>query len=261
MISAPFAKTVCRALLLSLPLLAHAGSVAQKDFSRIVALTPDAGRGSELFTQCAACHGPDGNGTVNGSIPRIAGQHYRVLVRQIVDFRNGARWDVRMEGVATSHEIIPELQDIADVASYVSTLSRDGARGVGDGQHVERGATIYGPLRFLPRRAGAGRRPRRNSADRRPARRLPGAADLRCRRRTPAAADTKPCEAFRSRSMFEEVLGLSDYLARIGWSDPETWGAVAEVTRQRALLQLECRKSRHARTVCSSGALRVHRET
>ncbi len=221
MFSAPFAKTVYRALLLSLPLLSHAGSVAQKDFSRIVALTPDAGRGSELFTQCAACHGPDGNGTVNGSIPRIAGQHYRVLVRQIVDFRNGARWDVRMEGVATSHEIIPELQDIADVASFVSTLSRDGARGVGDGQHVARGATIYGSSCASCHGAQA------QGDDRRGIPRLAGQHAAYLARQIYDAVDGRRPPLTQSHAKhfaaldFEDVLGLSDYLARIGWSDTE----------------------------------------
>src|ERR1043165_5018903 len=48
-----------------------------------------------------------------------------------------------MEGVATSHEIIPGLQDIADVAKYASDLPRSGAAGTGDGQDRERGAAIY----------------------------------------------------------------------------------------------------------------------
>src|SRR5690349_8372285 len=131
------------AMLLSLPLVAHAETAAQRDFARVLALKPDPRQGEERFQQCAVCHGSDGNGKTDGSIPRIAGQHYRVLARQLVDFRNGARWDMRMEGVATSHQIIPELQDVADVAAYVSGLSRDGARGMGDGEYVERGAALY----------------------------------------------------------------------------------------------------------------------
>ena len=64
----------------------------------------------ELFAQCASCHGPDGGGKTDGSMPRIAGQHYRVLAKQIVDFRHGKRWDFRMEGVATSHESFPSCR-------------------------------------------------------------------------------------------------------------------------------------------------------
>lgn len=131
-------------MLLCVAPLAVAAESSKQDFSRVMALKPDVAHGQQLFEQCSACHGTDGNGATNGSVPRIAGQHYRVVVRQVLDFRRGARWDVRMEDVATSHEIIPGLQDVADVASYVSQLSRDGSRGVGDGQNVDQGAAIYG---------------------------------------------------------------------------------------------------------------------
>src|SRR5688572_27597649 len=97
-----------------LPLFAW-GASASKDLAQVLAGKPDASHGAKLFEQCVACHGTDGGGTVNGSVPRIAGQHYRVLARQIVDFRHGKRWDMRMEGVATSHSILPELPDITDV--------------------------------------------------------------------------------------------------------------------------------------------------
>ncbi len=131
-------------LLLCAPPLALGAESSKQNFTRTMALKPDVNHGQELFGQCAACHGADGGGATNGSIPRIAGQHYRVLVRQVLDFRRGARWDVRMEEVATSHEVVAGLQDIADVASYVSQLSRDGSRGVGDGENIDKGAAIYG---------------------------------------------------------------------------------------------------------------------
>ena len=200
---------------------AQAGSVAQRDYSRIIALKPDVAHGRELFAQCATCHGPDGNGTPNGSIPRIAGQHFRVLARQIADFRNGARWDMRMEGVATSHEIIPELQDISDVATYVSTLGRDGARGVGDGQHVERGAAIYRESCASCHGAEA------QGDNRRGIPRLAGQHSGYLARQIYDAVDGRRPPLARSHGkrfaplVFEEVRGLTDYLARIGWNgDP-----------------------------------------
>ena len=211
-------KLVCCTLLLALPLLANAAPTAQRDFTRILALKPDAEHGRDLFTQCAACHGPDGGGTTNGSIPRIAGQHYRVLVRQVVDFRNGARWDMRMEGVATSHEIMPELQDIADVASYVSLLDRDGTRGVGDGQHVERGAALYKQGCASCHGAEA------QGDDRRGIPRISGQHAAYLARQIYDAVDGRRPPLARSHGKrlapleFEDVLGLTDYLARIGWS-------------------------------------------
>ena len=40
--------------------------------------------GQELYTHiCAACHGPDGRGQASNRVPRIAGQHYPYLRRQV----------------------------------------------------------------------------------------------------------------------------------------------------------------------------------
>jgi cytochrome c553 len=156
---------------------------------------------------------------VNGSIPRIAGQHYRVLVRQIIDFRYGKRWDARMEGVMAEHSVLAGNQDIADVAAYVSKLERDGARGVGDGQYVERGAAVvcegcascHGPRPRETKHA--------HSAARGPACRLPRAADLRRRGCAPVAAHRTHRKRF-APLVFRGRAGLTDYLARIGWSPP-----------------------------------------
>jgi len=205
------------ALLLFLPLLAQAGKVAGNDFARIMALTPDEQHGRELFEKCAACHKADGGGTADGAIPRIAGQHYRVLVRQLADFRSGARWDVRMEGVATSHEIIPELQDIADVARYVSGMSHDGARGVGDGEYVALGQALYAKSCA----SCHGSQAEGNAKD---TPRLAGQHAPYLARQLYDAIDGRRPHLERSHGKrfqkleYADVLGLTDYLSRIGWS-------------------------------------------
>jgi cytochrome c553 len=89
-----------------------------------------------------ACHGADGAGKTDGSTPRIAGQHYRVLVKQLIDFRYSKRWDSRMEGMADHHHL-PAAQDIADVASYVSNLELLGKRGIGSGEFAAEGNRIF----------------------------------------------------------------------------------------------------------------------
>lgn len=124
---------------------AEAGAAprAARDFDAIMALKPDVDRGREIFIACTRCHGPQGGGDPSGSTPRIAGQHYPVLVRQLVDFKRGRRWDFRMEGVTSSHTVVLERQDLADVARFVSELDADGPRGMGDGLFVDRGREIY----------------------------------------------------------------------------------------------------------------------
>lgn len=219
---------VLLALLLCAPLLGQAETKSNADFKRVLAMKPDEERGRELFAQCAACHRPDGGGTTDGAIPRIAGQHYRVLVRQVVDFRHGTRWDMRMEGVATSHELIPELQDIADVAWYASRLERDGARGVGDGEDVQRGEAIY--LRSCVSCHGENG----EGSERMGIPRLSGQHAAYLARQFYDAVDgRRPHLTATHRKRFDklefaDLNGLADYLARIGWDG----GAVSTETRR-----------------------------
>ena len=130
-------------VLLALPLTGLGASTAQKERAAVLKATPDPVHGAELFGQCVSCHGTDGGGESNGSTPRIAGQHYRVLVKQLVDFRHGKRWDFRMESMADRHHLTGP-QDIADVAAHVSNLLVPGKRGVGSGEFAAEGQRIYG---------------------------------------------------------------------------------------------------------------------
>lgn len=221
-------------LLLCAPLLAQAETKSNADFRRAVAKTPDAEHGRALFEHCAACHGADAGGTTDGAVPRIAGQHYRVLLRQVVDFRHGTRWDMRMEGVATSHEIIPELQDIVDVAWYVSTLQRDGARGVGDGEHVQQGEAIY-------RRSCAECHGANGQGDAKTdTPHLAGQhAGYLARQIHDAVDGRRPLLAGTHRQRFEslefaDVLGLADYLSRIGWDPGDTQPVPGQSSRTSA---------------------------
>lgn len=206
------------ALLLCFPLVTGAESAARRDSRQTLTLEPDAARGAEIFAQCATCHHAGGEGDTSGSVPRIAGQHYRVLVRQIIDFRHGERWDFRMEGIASSHEVIPNLQDVADVAGYVSELDRDGARGVGDGEYVERGAALYAA------KCASCHGPSGAGDARKEIPRIAGQHAGYLARQIYDAVDNRRPHLARSHGKrfapldFQDVLGLTDYLSRIGWS-------------------------------------------
>lgn len=127
---------------MALPAVGSAAGVVTRDLNDALRATADRVRGAQLFRQCVACHGQDGSGETNGSTPRIAGQHYRVVVKQLVDFRHGKRWDFRMEGMADKHHL-NDAQDIADVAVFVTGLAIPGVRGIGSGEFVDEGKTIY----------------------------------------------------------------------------------------------------------------------
>jgi len=94
-------------------------SATSQEYLEAVKAKPDLDRGAHYFATCANCHGGRGGGSVDGKIPRIGGQYFRVIVRQLVAFRHGQRWDILMENFADRHRI-PDAQAIADVAGYVS---------------------------------------------------------------------------------------------------------------------------------------------
>jgi cytochrome c553 len=127
---------------LALPLALEAASTARTEFDAAVRATPDLRHGAELFETCAACHGPRGEGLTDGNIPAIAGQHLRVLVKQLTDFRSDKRWDIRMEHFTDRHHLTGP-QDVADVAGHIASLERPYPVGIGPGRDVGRGASVY----------------------------------------------------------------------------------------------------------------------
>jgi cytochrome c553 len=128
-------------LIVAMPLITH-GATAQQEYQTVLQSTPDNAHGEQLFAKCAACHGGEGAGVRDGRIPAIAAQHFRVISRQLVDFRHDRRWDPLMEHYADEHNL-GDSQDLADVASYISDLKPAQTPGVGDGEFVAHGAQVY----------------------------------------------------------------------------------------------------------------------
>ncbi|HTU67586.1 MAG TPA: c-type cytochrome [Steroidobacteraceae bacterium] len=199
------------------PALVLAATSEQREYTQVMAATPDAEHGAVLFQRCVVCHGADGGGQVSGSVPRIAGQHFSVIARQIVEFRGGRHWDMRMEGVAKDHGTFSSAQDIADVASYVNGLERDGKRGIGFGDRVDLGRRIYeGRCASCHGANGEG-------DARREIPRLSGQHAAYLSRQIYDAVDGRrpALSASHGRRLkpltFDGVLGVADYLSRIGW--------------------------------------------
>jgi len=138
-------RLVALAALIALAVAGVVGAAAVnggEEVARAIRLKPDAQHGAQLFEACTACHGTDAGGEPNGSVPRLAGQHASVLVKQIIDFRGGRRWDLRLEQVASRHQL-QGPQAVADVASYVAALTPVLPATTGDGQQLDHGAQLY----------------------------------------------------------------------------------------------------------------------
>ena len=96
-------KVLVLSALLTLPAPAWTAPVAEQKLAAALGTKADLQHGAILFKACVTCHNSDGSGEFNGDVPAIAGQYQRVLLRQLIDFRYGKRWDVRMEAIASSH--------------------------------------------------------------------------------------------------------------------------------------------------------------
>ncbi len=190
-------------------------SNAQQDFNSVLRRTPDAGRGQMLFETCAACHGGSGVGVPDGSVPAIAGQHFRVIVRELVDFSNKERWDPRMQHFSDERHL-SGAQDIADLAAYISRLPPARSADQGNDEHVQRGAEVY--ARLCTRCHG----PRAEGDNRRGFPRLAGQhREYLLSQMQYAVQDQRPNFSpqhvhLLQRLQAEDLPDLAQYLARLG---------------------------------------------
>ena len=78
----------------------------------------DAVRGQELAVDCADCHGDDGLG--DEDVPAIAGMDAAKQLKELMDFKSGARADEEEDMVDSVADL--SEQDMADLAAYFATL-------------------------------------------------------------------------------------------------------------------------------------------
>ena len=76
----------------------------------------DAAAGKSKSAVCGACHGADGN-SANPLWPKLAGQHAPYLVKQLKDFKSGARKDPVMAPMAAPLSD----QDMENLAAYYAS--------------------------------------------------------------------------------------------------------------------------------------------
>ena len=92
--------------------------------------------GKTKSATCAACHGADGN-SVNPEWPKLAGQHPDYIIKQLSNFKEGARVNASMAPMAMP---LSE-QDMADLAAYFSSQPKK--LGEADQTKVALGSQVY----------------------------------------------------------------------------------------------------------------------
>lgn len=96
----------------------------------------DAAAGKAKSPVCASCHGLDGN-SVNPEWPSLAGQGAEYIVKQLADFKSGARVNPTMSPQAAN---LSE-QDMQDIAAYFASQTMKA--GKGDETKTALGEKIY----------------------------------------------------------------------------------------------------------------------
>jgi len=78
----------------------------------------DPAKGKELSVDCVDCHGENGLGDADN--PAIAGLEEAFLIKQMQDFKSGARPD-KQDAMLMYVEDLSD-QDMADLAAYYASL-------------------------------------------------------------------------------------------------------------------------------------------
>ena len=91
--------------------------------STVSAVEGDADAGKAKAAVCGACHGATGVNP-NPAYPDLAGQHAAYIVKQLADFKSGARTDMMMAPMAAN---LSE-QYMADVAAFYASQKRASER-------------------------------------------------------------------------------------------------------------------------------------
>ncbi len=107
-------------------LVSHQTLLAQGD--------PAAGQAKAAL--CATCHGADGNSELSVN-PKLAGQNASYIVKQLNDYKSGARQNATMSAMVLSLSD----QDIEDIAAWFAsqTVTLQGA----DPESLELAETLY----------------------------------------------------------------------------------------------------------------------
>ncbi len=100
-------------------------------------------KGRKIYQQhCLRCHGATVYGNKNGQVPQMAGQHQTVLVKQLFDIRSLNRDNPSMYYYARPQAIGGD-QAVADVTAYIEALPANPNVGIGPGNSLTRGKTLF----------------------------------------------------------------------------------------------------------------------
>ncbi|OOZ77844.1 hypothetical protein BOW50_07260 [Solemya velum gill symbiont] len=101
--------------------LFSSGLIAEETMTVELTFTPDLNNGRNVYETCASCHLPEGWGSSDGAYPQIAGQHQQVLLKQLLDIRDGHRENSIMYPFV-QERTIGGYQSLVDVVTYITRM-------------------------------------------------------------------------------------------------------------------------------------------
>ncbi len=116
--------------------------VSHDEIEAALKLKANLEHGKAIYRNCALCHSPEGWGNPSGRFPQIAGQHQKVIIKQLADIRAKNRDNPTMYPFSRS-TYLKDAQAMANVAAYVSALPMVPNNALGRGDDLEKGKKIY----------------------------------------------------------------------------------------------------------------------
>lgn len=115
---------------------------AKDEIQTALSLKANLEHGKKIYKTCALCHSPEGWGNPIGRYPQIAGQHPKVIIKQLADIRAKNRDNPTMYPFSRS-TYLKNAQAIADIAAYVSHLPMVPNNALGKGNDLVNGEKLY----------------------------------------------------------------------------------------------------------------------
>jgi len=112
------------------------------EINQALQLTPDITNGKAIYPLCGSCHMKTGWGKKDGSFPVIAGQHRKVLIKQLADIRAKNRENPTMYPF-TDPKSIGGAQAVADVTAYIASMKPSPDVGIGNSKQLDLGEAIF----------------------------------------------------------------------------------------------------------------------
>ncbi len=122
--------------------LATVATADDSELQAALTLVPDPARGAEVYALCSNCHREDGHGHEDGTFPAVAGQHLKVIVKQLADIRARNRDNPTMYPFSDP-AVIGGSQAVADVAAYIASMPANPSPATGPGVGLEAAAELY----------------------------------------------------------------------------------------------------------------------